>query len=190
MVKLYCYTDETGQDTKGKFFLVSIVLSDKEKIEELKIVIGKLEEETKGKTKWTKTDNKKKLLFLKEFFNLDILRKHLYYSVYENTTAYTPLTAMAISKAVIYKTKNYHGKYKVNIAIDGLRKKDKEIIRKELKSLDIKYNKIKLGLKDEQDILLRLADALAGFIRDYLENEKYAVDLIDKHNFKKIFIEV
>ena len=190
MVKLYCYTDETGQDTKGKFFLVSIVLSNKEKIEELRTAIDKLEKNTKGKTKWTKTDNKRKILFLKELFNLDILRKHLYYSVYENTAAYTPLTAMAISKAIIYATKSYDGKYKVNITIDGLRKKDKEIIRKELKNLNIRYNKIKLGLKDEQDILLRLADALAGFIRDYLENEKYAANLIDRHNLKKIFIEV
>ena len=190
MLKLYCYTDETGQDTKGKFFLVSILLSDKKQTEELKSRISEIEKNTKGKTKWTKTDNKRKVLFLRIILKLKILRKNLYYSVYQNTTAYTPLTAMAVSKAVIHKIKNYDGKYKVNIVIDGLRKKDREIVRKELKNLNIKYNKIKIGLKDEQDVLLRLSDALAGFTRDYLENEKYALDLIDKQDFKKIFIEI
>ncbi len=190
MLKLYCWTDETGQDTRGKFFLVSILLSNKEQTEELKNRISEIEKKTKGKTKWTKTDNKRKILFLKTILNLRVLRKNLYYSVYQDTTAYTPLTAMAISKAVIYKVKNYDGKYKVNIVIDGLGKKDREIVRKELKNLNIKYNKIKIGLKDEQDVLLRLVDALAGFIRDYLEKEKYALDLIDKQDFKTFFIEI
>lgn len=190
MLKLYCYTDETGQDTNGKFFLVSILLSSKEQTEELRNKISEIEKKTKGKTKWTKTDNKRKILFLRTILNLKILRKNLYYSVYQNTTAYTPLVAMSVSKAVIHKIKNYDGKYKVNVVIDGLRKKDKEIVRKELKNLNIKYSKIKMGLKDEQDILLRLTDALAGFTRDYLENEKYAVDLIDKQDFKKFFVEV
>lgn len=190
MLKLYCYTDETGQDTRGKFFLVSILLSDKEQLEELRIKISGIEKNTKGKTKWTKTDNKRKISFLKIILNFKILKGNLYYSVYQDTTAYTPLVAMAVSKAVIHRTKNYEGRYKVNIVIDGLRKKDREIARKEFKNLNIKYNKIKVGLKDEQDILLRLADAMAGFIRDYLEGEKYAVNLIVKQDFKKIFTEI
>lgn len=190
MLKLYCYTDETGQDTKGKFFLVSIVLSDKEEIEILRNKIEEVENNTKGKTKWMKTNNKKKILFIKNVLNFKILKRKLYYSVYKNTIAYTPLTAMAVSKAVIHKIKNHNGKYKVDVIIDGIRKKDKDIVRKELKNLDIKYNKIKIGLKDEQDVLLRLADSFAGFIRDYLENEKYAINLVSKQDFKRIFIEI
>jgi hypothetical protein len=48
MLKLYCWTDETGQDTKGKFFLVSILLSSKEQIEELRNRISEIEKKTKG----------------------------------------------------------------------------------------------------------------------------------------------
>jgi hypothetical protein len=29
--KLYCYVDETGQDTMGKFFIVSVVVFEKAK---------------------------------------------------------------------------------------------------------------------------------------------------------------
>ena len=188
--KVYCYVDETGQDTGGKFFLVSILLSGKEELQELRDKISEIESKTKGKTRWAKTDNKRKISFLKIILNLKILKGNLYYSVYQDTTAYTPLVAMAISKAIIHRTKNYEGKYKVNIVIDGLGKKDRDIARKEFKNLNIKYNKIKVGLKDEQDVLLRLADAMAGFIRDYLEGEKYAVNLIGKQDFKKIFTEI
>lgn len=190
MLKLYCYTDETGQDTKGKFFLVSILLSSKEQLEELKNKISEIETKIKGKTKWMKTDNKRKILFLDAILRLEVLRKNLYYSVYQNTTAYTPLVAMSVSKAVIHRIKNYDGKYKVNVVIDGLRKKDGEIVKKELKNLNIKYGKIKTELKDEQDVLLRLVDALAGFTRDYLENEKYAIDLIGRQDFNNLFIEI
>jgi len=31
MQKLYCYVDETGQDTKGRLFLVSVVIPGKER---------------------------------------------------------------------------------------------------------------------------------------------------------------
>jgi len=33
------------------------------------------------------------------------------------------------------------------------------------------------GIKEESDALIRLADALAGFVRDYLEGEPYAQEL-------------
>ena len=32
MQKLYCYVDETGQNTEGDLFVVSIVLTEKEKV--------------------------------------------------------------------------------------------------------------------------------------------------------------
>lgn len=189
MLKLYCYVDETGQDTKGKFFLVSIVLSDKTDLDSLRTQLTKTEKETKGKSKWTKTDNKKKAAFIKAVLALRILRNCLYYSVYQGSIAYTPLTALTISKSVIDKTKRIKS-YKVYITIDGLNKSERDKIRKELKSLNISYGKIKLGLKDEQEVLLRLADALAGFIRDYLEGKKYALELINKVEFNKIFRQI
>jgi len=41
MQKLYCYIDETGQDTKGKLFLVSIVIQEQER-EELREKIERI----------------------------------------------------------------------------------------------------------------------------------------------------
>jgi hypothetical protein len=68
--------------------------------------------------------------------------------------------------------------YFVSVIIDGLTKKDTEKVRIILKDMKIKYKNIR-GMKDEQNIFLRLADALAGFIRDYLEGDKYAQVFFD-----------
>ena len=63
-------------------------------------------------------------------------------------------------------------------------------MRQELKSLNIHYDKIKVCLKDEHEALLRLADALAGFIRDYLEANKYAIELMSNAEFKRVFRQI
>lgn len=43
MKKLYCFVDETGQDTKGKFFLVSVVLKGEEGLNDLEQKLLKIE---------------------------------------------------------------------------------------------------------------------------------------------------
>ena len=63
--------------------------------------------------------------------------------------------------------------------IDGLTKKDTEKIRIELRKLKIKYKNIR-GMRDEQSVLLRLADSIAGFVRDYLEKKPYAEKFFKK----------
>ncbi|MDR3559069.1 MAG: DUF3800 domain-containing protein [Candidatus Pacebacteria bacterium] len=188
--KLYVYVDESGQDTRGRFFLVSIIISEKETLEELRSKITALEKDSKGKSKWTKTNHKNKIKFIQEIIGVDLLKNNVYFSSYKNTIAYTPLVALAIGKAIIDKSKKIKSRYKANVIVDGLRKSDKTLMQNELKNLDIKYEKIKVDLRDEQEVLLRLADALAGFVRDYIENEKYAIGLINKDRFKRFFREI
>lgn len=190
MLKLYCYTDETGQDTKGRFFLVSIVIAEKDNLEMIKQKITGIEAKTKGDKKWTKTNNREKKNFIEEIFKLNALKGHIFYCRYKNTFTYIPLTAFSIGKAIIQETKDYQEDYKANVIIDGLQKHDQEIVRRELKVLNIKYDKIKIGLDDEQEVLLRLADAMAGFIRDYFENRKYLKGLVSYDRFKRFFKEI
>ena len=53
--KLYCYVDETGQDTKGALFVVSVAVTKKDR-DELRELLAKLEKASgKGKTKWVRT---------------------------------------------------------------------------------------------------------------------------------------
>ena len=45
-------------------------------------------------------------------------------------------------------------------------------------------------MKDEQDSILRLADSIAGFLRDCVEKQPYALRLLKKFREAKIVVEV
>ncbi len=185
-IKLYCYTDETGQDTARRFFLVSVVLIDSAKKDELEAQLEEIERKTgKNKKKWAKEELSIRIQYIKEIAKIKSLQYSLYYSVYFETKEYIHLTTLSIAKAVLSKNMD---DYAATIVIDGLTKKDTEKVKKDLKSLKIRYDAIR-GMKDEQSAFLRLADGMAGFMRDYIEKKPYADELFKLLRGKKIAIE-
>jgi hypothetical protein len=76
----------------------------------------------------------------------------------------------------------------VTVIIDGLNDKERDVVREELKKLKIKYRKIR-GMKDEQNIFLRLSDAMAGFLREVHEGETYTKGLIKRFRGASIITE-
>ena len=67
MKKLYCYVDETGQDTQGKFFLVCVVVVDatfRDRVEKRLLAIEKRSK--KGHVEWTRISLPKKNAYLQE----------------------------------------------------------------------------------------------------------------------------
>ena len=184
--KLYCYVDETGQDTKGKLFLVAVVLKE---IGQLELLQNKLEkiEQSSGKklAKWKRVNKDIKRKYLEALLQIKELKDSIFYSIYENTKEYTALTSFTIAKAVLSKDRE---DYTVTVIIDGLNDKERDVVRTELKKLKIKYNKIR-GMKDEQSVFLRLSDAMAGFLREVYENKEYALKLIKRFKEEKIIIE-
>jgi hypothetical protein len=55
MRKLYCYVDETGIDTEGKFYLVAAILVEGQHKEAVEQGLEQLEQQTrKGIVKWTR----------------------------------------------------------------------------------------------------------------------------------------
>ncbi|MGH7204551.1 MAG: DUF3800 domain-containing protein [Candidatus Levyibacteriota bacterium] len=184
--KLYCFVDETGQDTEGRFFLVALILTESEIKEGIERKLEEIEVKTKKeKIKWTKSPFKNRKQYLTDVAHIQGMRDSLYYSIYNETKTYTQLTALTIAKAVLAKGES---NYSVTIIIDGLTKKDTEKIRSELKKLRVKYDTIR-GMKDEQSAYLRLADSFAGFLRDYIEKQTYTGDLFTLLKNKGIIIE-
>lgn len=172
--KIYCFVDETGQDTLGKFFLVAVAIKDAGELEKLGKQIEKLEK-TSGKNllKWTRADFKKKIEFLKSLLELAGLKNAIYYSVYENSKGYLPLVSLTVAKTILaQKEENYQAK----IIIDGLSESDSLKVKHDLKKLNIHYKNVR-GMKDEQNVFLRLADTFAGFLRDCKENKEYTKQL-------------
>ena len=184
--KLYCFVDETGQDTKGELFLVVVVLKEINDLTSLEKRLVEIERKTgKKQLKWKKTNKKIKELYLEELIQIKDLRNSVYYSQYHASKEYSKLTSLTIAKAVLAQGNN---NYSVTVTIDGLNDKEREAVRVELKKLKIKYRNIR-GMKDEQNIFLRLADAMAGFLRDNNENQLYTKTFMKRLQTSKIVTE-
>ena len=185
-IKLYCFVDETGQDTKGELFLVAVVLKEAGDLIALEKRLEEIEQKTgKRKLKWKKTNNRIKNLYLEELLRIKELKNAIFYAQYRSSKEYSKLTSLTIAKAVLMKNEK---DYSVTVVIDGLNDKERETVREELKKLKIKYSKIR-GMKDEQSVFLRLADTMAGFLRDAMGGESYAKTFMKRLQTTKIVTE-
>lgn len=98
--KLYCYVDETGQDTQGRLFIVVaiIVENDRDKVE---VFLEKTEKESdKGKRKWVKSREKEKNTYLNHAFSPVYLKGALFYHLQHNTKAYEAQTVITIEQSI------------------------------------------------------------------------------------------
>jgi len=174
--KIYCYVDETGQDTLGKMFLVAVVLIAKEKakIEEQLLLIE--HESKKGTTKWHKAKHTQREKYIKSIGKIKELRGGFYYSIYKNTTLFADLLALTTAKAILDKAPN---NYSASIIIDGLNRNLEKGFAVSLRKLKIKTSKIK-GARDESSVFIRLADSMAGLLRDGSENRSWAKEIVSR----------
>jgi hypothetical protein len=190
VLRLYAYADETGQDTIGSFFLVCILVSQQEKISMYQDSLLKIESMSGKRAKWSRASFEQKINYIKGIADLlKHFKGDLFFKVYYNTIAYVPLIALGVGEAIICKTVN-NPKYRVQVIIDGLKEKERDVVKKEFRNLHIRFTKIKIDLREEQDVYLRLVDCLAGFLRDYTEQQTYAKKLYREYKFKEIITEL
>lgn len=188
--KLYCYVDETGQDTYGeKFIVVSIVVADeREKVfdllEEAEVKSGKT------KRKWIKTRSAERDKYLKLALPQSKLKGKIFYRIFHNSKEYEDLMVLVIAQAInLYIERNGFSDYKATVVIDGLKVTEAKRVAKSLRLLGIKTRRVR-GEKDESNALLRLADALAGLIREADEGNKNYDKLVNKLQKEKVVNEL
>jgi len=175
MQKLYCFVDETGQDTKGEFFLVTVVVAQKEK-EQLEKIIHALEEKSgKHSQKWHKSSFDIRNAFLDSLFSNTLFQGKIFFSSYRSD-AYVELTILTVAKTILHCAVP---PYKATIIVDGLRKNELHHFSSGLRKLNIRMRKVR-GAREQSNGLIRLADAMAGFLRDYHEQEAYTKDLMNR----------
>lgn len=175
--KLYCYVDETGQDTAGKLFIVAIIVlaSDLEiirkRLQEIEVQSGKHEK------KWQKTRNQERLNYIQLILKETNLSRSFFFCSYQNAgREYLPL--MVYSIANVLNTDENKNK-ETHLTIDALNKKERFFISSRLRRLNLNISKV-VGKRDQSEPILRLADALAGFTRDGVEgNDKFKL-ILDK----------
>jgi Protein of unknown function (DUF3800) len=167
--KLYCYVDESGQDTEGRLFLVAVVVTPEER-DEVRRLLAVLEERSgKRMHKWSRSTPRQRETYIQGILTCTLLQHALYYSKYQETRAYVDLTVLSVTKAI-----NTHAAepYAATILVDGLhRRTEQHRFAHGLRALRIKARKVR-GLSDESDAFIRLADALAGFVRDSLAGDE------------------
>lgn len=178
MQRLFCYADETGQDTAGTFFLVAVVLFGSD-IETLRQHLIRAEKRSgKAARKWTHAPINQKSSYITHLLNIaesnrGLFRRAFFYQAFSNTTDYDSCTIEAITASVKATVPN---DYKLTVIIDSLGKKKGRIYGSALRKQGVSVHKVR-GLTHKSDEFIRLADALAGFFRDYLEGADYAQPL-------------
>src|SRR3989344_1046495 len=177
--KLYCFVDETGQDTLGKLFIVVAVVAgtEKEKIEEF---LEHCEHESgRGKIKWTNTKPDRRIKYLELSLKPTWLKGRIFYRKYTDTKAYQDLTAIVITQALNLFAQSRHIKsYKATVIVDGLNERGRQKTSKILHRVGI-HGKVR-GLKDQSSALIRLADSIAGLIRHKSTGGKELEEIIKK----------
>ena len=167
--KLYCYVDETGQDTKGTFFIVAVVITDERRpleayLESAEVITGK-------KTKWMKTSDTVRQAYIRtlaeEIFPGMIFVKNYRSDILNFDEPEVLATAQALN---LYREQHRiaENRYKATITIDGLSKTMAVRIGSELRKLGVKTRKV-VGSRDEASAIVRLADAIAGLVREAQE---------------------
>lgn len=161
--KLYCYVDETGQDTLGRFFIVSIVVTggDRDLLIEKLAAIER--SSGKGQVKWMKVRGRQRLSYMQGVLSSPLFKGRLYFSQYKGTRAYMALTVLSTAKAIL--TAASPTQPQTTVYVDGLPKSRLRWFGTELRRLSVRTSGVIGVRKEEADALIRLADACCGFIR-------------------------
>lgn len=185
--KLYAYVDETGQDTEGHFFLVGVLVVGKtrdnlaDKLREIEI------SSRKRNAKWHKARPQYRMEYLEAVAGLKNLKGTLFFEAFSDPRKYVELSSFTTAKAILRRAGE---DYKVSVFVDGFNARERELFSRGLRELRVKTSKIRSVKKDENDEFIRLVDAICGVVRDALEGQVWAGDMVKKLMARKILTEL
>ncbi len=184
--KLCCFVDESGQDTKGEFFIVSVIVTQSE-YAALEIELERIEERTgKGKVKWRDAKDGARIEYIRQTLALEILSGALTYNLFRGTTDYMTSTVDAVAQAIVF----HDTQARVTVFVDGLPKSQIKWFGTELRQRRIAIKKVRGVRKEESSSLMRLADALCGFVRGALMGRSELEEILTQARAQGIVIEL
>ena len=173
--------DESGQDTRGKLFIVVIVIVAGERSDEARRLYEALEKSSgKGKVKWASAKRDKRLAYLQTAIQkVPSLGVKFFYSIFRQTTDYDGATVEGIARAINRLPRSAS---RVYVHVDGLTEPKCSRYKTRLRQLGCRRVKDVRGVRKRQnEPLIRLADTMAGALGEW-----------DKHkapDLEKIFAE-
>jgi hypothetical protein len=184
--KLYAYVDETGQDTKGAFFLVAVVVADEQR-DAFLAELERIEKASgKGVRKWHGSGYEPRLAYFRTIISSSLFTGASFFSRYHDSGEYLSLTVYTTAQAILQKAR---AEYHAVVTVDGLQGENVRRFAKRLRRLHIHVEKVRGG-REQSDALLRLADAFCGLIRDALEGNADARSLYEQARSQRIIKEL
>jgi hypothetical protein len=105
------------------------------------------------------------LAYIRDVLGHAELRGRLCFATYHSTQDYLSVTVRTITLAM---NRSANGEYKATVLIDGLSRSDERNVGLMLRRSGLSVQKVR-GINDESEPLIRLADALCGFVRSVME---------------------
>jgi hypothetical protein len=162
MQKLYCYIDETGQDTQGELYITGVIVTGTER-DDLITILEDIERTSgKGNVKWVDARKEARTAYIRTVLQRPAFKGKLFYTTYHQLTNYLELTILTTARAILARAQ---GDYKATVFVDGLQDSLIHRFGTELRHLRVRTKKVRGVRKDETDALIRLADALCGLVR-------------------------
>lgn len=176
MSRLFCFADETGLDTQGAVFIVAVVIAE-EDVEALRKFCERVERETGKRAKWIKTRYARRVEFMRRVLADPAMRGRLFAATYLNRRDYLQMTLETIAGALA----SVGGEHpEATIRIDGLPRSQERTAALRLRRMGVAGGRVKGVRKDENDALIRLADAMCGLCRAAREGQPEMIALWGK----------
>jgi hypothetical protein len=174
--KLYCYVDESGQDSQGALFVVAVVIVGVER-EQCRQECETIALQCRKLGKWHKTSEAIRLTYMQHVFSSSLFEGKLFYAVYRDSNDYLALTIRTIALAIhaIEGDDN-----KAVVLVDALPRHLESTVSNGLHKWGIRTRKVRGIRKDEHDPLMGLADSLCGLVRDAVEGKSTLVTLLSQ----------
>jgi hypothetical protein len=184
--KIYAFVDESGQETNGALFLVSVIVTGQEYDLLNEVLIEIEERSSKSLKKWSRARFEYRVAYIEAVITQPLFRGLIFFSRYINSQAYFDLTVETTAKAIHHKNNQAAP---ATVIVDGLSGRDVNRFKTRLRGFGVNVRKVR-GARDESEPIVRLADAVAGFVRDFLEGQPYTPELYEKALREGIFMEI
>jgi hypothetical protein len=179
--KLYCYVDETGQDTAGRFFAVSVLITQAEREKLLKEIEAIEQESKKGNVKWKKARPEARKKYIEGIADLSDLHDRVFFATYQDSKEYLVHTADAIAKSLRQKRGD-----RAIIYVDALSDAEQPKLKRQLRPSVKIPTQVRSVRKEENNAFIRLVDAICGLVRDADEGKEWAKKMVQKLKRKDI----
>jgi hypothetical protein len=182
--KLYAYVDESGQDTEGRFYVVSVALFGTDRDTVLARLEALEDRSRKGRVKWRRARYAYRQAYIAGLLDMPLLAESIFVTTFRHARNYFELTVESTARAITAKTQGRP--YRVTIFVDGLTRPEQATFTHRLRARGIARKKVR-GVRDEQSNAgVRLADALCGLIRDADEGEPWALAILAQLRHRQV----